>query len=82
MFQQFDRSAVGSTVRNLNINLVKKIPIPIPPLPTQTLIVQKLDSLSKEIKELETIYKLKIKDLEELKKSILQKAFSGELTKE
>ena len=30
-------------------------------------------------KKLETIYKKKIEDLEELKKSVLQKAFSGEL---
>ena len=51
-------------------------------LPEQTSIVQKLDSLSSEIKQLEEIYKQKLKDLEELKKSMLQKAFSGELTKE
>ena len=46
----------------------------------QKSIVKKLDALSKEIKELESIYKQKVKDLEELKKSMLQKAFSGELT--
>lgn len=51
-------------------------------LKEQTAIVQKLDSLSVEIKQLEQIYKQKLKDLEELKKSMLQKAFSGELTKE
>jgi type I restriction enzyme, S subunit len=51
-------------------------------LTEQKTIVQKLDSLSSEVKQLEEIYKQKLKDLEELKKSMLQKAFTGELTKE
>jgi len=45
----------------------------------QQTIVQKLDALSLETKKLETIYRTKIADLEELKKSILHKAFNGEL---
>jgi len=45
----------------------------------QKKIVQKLDALSAETKKLEAIYQQKLKDLEELKKSILQKAFAGEL---
>ena len=48
-------------------------------LKTQQTIVQKLDALSSETQKLETIYRQKINDLEELKKSILQKAFNGEL---
>jgi len=48
-------------------------------LKEQQAIVQKLDALSFETKKLEAIYQQKINDLEELKKSILQKAFSGEL---
>jgi len=34
------------------------------------------------VRQLEEIYRQKLKDLEELKKSMLQKAFSGELTEE
>lgn len=48
-------------------------------LKDQQTIVQKLDALSLETKKLETIYLTKITDLEELKKSILHKAFNGEL---
>ena len=48
-------------------------------LEAQQTIVQKLDALSAETKKLEAIYQQKINDLEELKKSVLQKAFSGEL---
>ena len=51
-------------------------------LKTQESIVQKLDALSTETKKLESIYQQKINDLEELKKSILQKAFNGELKTE
>jgi type I restriction enzyme, S subunit len=54
--------------------------IPLPPLSEQQSIVAKLDALSAETKKLESIYRKKLADLEELKKSILQKAFAGELT--
>jgi type I restriction enzyme S subunit len=66
-------------VRNLNIDLVKKVQIPFPPLHEQTNIVTLLDGLSTETMKLENIYQQKLVDLEELKKSILQKAFNGEL---
>jgi type I restriction enzyme S subunit len=42
-------------------------------------IVAKLDALSAETKKLEAIYKQKLSALEELKKSVLAKAFRGEL---
>ena len=45
----------------------------------QKKIVQKLDSLSVECKKIEAIYTQKIADLDEMKKSVLQKAFSGQL---
>jgi len=57
-------------------------PTPIPPLSEQLHIVHNLVALSDKTKKLEAIYKQKINDLEELKKSILQKAFNGELTKD
>ena len=45
----------------------------------QKSLMSKLDALSTETKKLEAIYQQKINDLEELKKSVLQKAFRGEL---
>jgi type I restriction enzyme S subunit len=45
----------------------------------QTKIVRTLENLKVETKHLEKIYQQKIADLEELKKSILQKAFEGKL---
>lgn len=45
----------------------------------QKAIVKKLDALAGETKKLEAIYRQKLDDLEELKKSILKKAFEREL---
>jgi len=53
--------------------------IPVPAFPEQKKIVETLDKLSLETKKLESIYTQKIADLEEMKKSVLQKAFSGQL---
>jgi len=59
---------------------VESVLIPYPKsIKEQKQIVKKLNILSTETKNLETIYQKKITNLEELKKSILQKAFRGEL---
>lgn len=65
---------------NLSINDLKNMPVPCPPLKDQQTIVRQLDALRAETQKLEAVYQKKIADLEELKKSILQKAFAGELT--
>ena len=62
--------------------VVSVIPFP-KSLKVQQTIVRQLDALRAETQKLEAVYQKKIADLEELKKSILQKAFAGELkTKE
>ena len=63
----------------INRNDVYLINIFIPNLKDQKTIVAKLDALSAETKKLEAIYKQKLADLEELKKSVLKSAFAGEL---
>lgn len=63
----------------INRNEVYSIDVHIPPLSEQRDIVVKLNELSAETKKLEAVYQKKLTDLEELKKSILQKAFKGEL---
>ena len=69
----------GATRPRVNLSDVRNIIIKLPSLKEQENIVQKLNALSTETKKLEAIYQQKINDLEELKKSVLQKAFSGEL---
>ena len=69
----------GATVQGVKLPFIKSLKIAFPTLTAQNSIVQKLEALSGETKKLETIYQQKLNDLEELKKSILQKAFNGRL---
>lgn len=78
--KQMEKLQKGASYPAVTDSEVKGIYIPFPKsLKEQIKIVQKLDALSTETKKLEAIYQQKTKDLEELKKSVLQKAFSGEL---
>jgi len=77
---QFNQLAAGAIVKNISGDLVKKAIVPIPPLEKQIQIFKETDILTKEIEEVVNRYEKKLNNLEELKKSILQKAFNGELT--
>ncbi|MCK5267227.1 MAG: restriction endonuclease subunit S [Spirochaetes bacterium] len=69
----------GGAQEFVGLTALRRFPIPGPNLSEQNLIVTKLDALFTETKKLETIYQQKLADLNELKKSILQKAFNGKL---
>jgi type I restriction enzyme S subunit len=69
----------GTTQKFVGLGYLRSFKIKIPKLSEQKIIVDKLDALSLETKKLEEIYKQKLADLEELKKSVLKKVFSGEL---
>jgi type I restriction enzyme S subunit len=71
----------GSTRQALTKAIIEDFPIKYPPLLSEQLsIINKLNALHSEIQQLETAFKKKLGDLDELKKSLLQKAFNGELT--
>jgi type I restriction enzyme S subunit len=70
---------VGAVFNSINKSQIESIKIPLPPLSQQKRIIAKFTELSKEIKQFEEIYQKKISELDELKKSILKKAFEGEL---
>jgi type I restriction enzyme S subunit len=71
----------GAGVPTLNRNNVHIVKVSIPKSKEeQQTIVRQLDALRAETQKLEAVYQKKIADLGELKKSILQKAFAGELT--
>ena len=64
---------------NVSLMNVADLYVPFPDSEEQQKIVAQLNELQEQTKKLEQIYEQKIKDLDELKQSILQKAFSGEL---
>jgi len=69
----------GSAQANINLGTFENELFPFPPVSQQKEIVDKLNQLFNECERLENVFLRKIDDLEELKKSILQKAFAGEL---
>lgn len=78
--KQIKKYVTGAAQPQLPIKTLVNFRFPIPKsLTEQQTIVAKLDALSEQTKKLESIYQQKLADLEELKKSILQKAFNGEL---
>jgi type I restriction enzyme S subunit len=81
-FQLFLKSKTvkGATVDRISVKEFPSFLIKVPTLSEQKTILKKLDALLVYTKRLEEIYEQKLADLEELKKSILKKAFSGKLT--
>ena len=73
------REAKGTTQKFVGLGYLRNFIIKLPKLKNQRQIVKKLDELSAETKKLESVYQQKIDALEELKKSVLKKAFNGEL---
>ena len=74
------KSSRGVRQANLSSLSMKTISISLPPVEIQKLLVSEFRALEAETQRLEAIYRKKIAVLNELKQSILQKAFTGELT--
>ena len=71
----------GTTVNHLPLKKAKEIVHNIPKYHVQNLSVLQIKKMEIKIQHLTRIYESKLLSIEELKKSILQKAFSGELTR-
>lgn len=71
----------GNDRRGLNMPIIRKISFSYPKsVSEQQKLIVHLNTVRAELKKLEFIYQNKISKCEELKKSILRKAFAGELT--
>lgn len=70
----------GSAQDNINMGTFESMLFPFPTVEKQKEIVNRLGVLMASVQKLEKVYSDKLTALDELKKSILQKAFSGELT--
>ena len=68
------------TMKKISNGAVKTLPIAVPSIATQRVIVKTLNGLEDETQHLEFIYQQKLAALEALKKSLLHQAFSGQLT--
>lgn len=71
----------GATVGHINMRDIRAFKIfNLPSLEEQRKVVSKVENILRETNLSETIYLNKLNNLQELKKSLLQRAFAGELT--
>ena len=73
------REANGTTQKFVGLGYLRKFPIRLPTFLKQQEIVGELDQLSTETDRLESIYQQKLAALDDLKKTLLHQAFSGQL---
>jgi type I restriction enzyme S subunit len=77
---KLDEYIRGAAQPKLTQKALNSIPIPIPKsVEAQAKIVESLESLQEETQRLESIYRQKLAALDALKKSLLHRAFSGQL---
>lgn len=76
---QFDELVDGTTQPTISLKSIRKVRFAIPPSRNHEKLVAELEEISSETQRLESIYKQKLNALDELKKSLLNQAFTGEL---
>lgn len=80
-FDYFQSLANGAAIPGISRHDVLDLELSLPALNDQPSVLKKIKKFNTQTLVLEKIYTDKIRVIDELKKSILQKAFSGELTK-
>ncbi|MGN8586815.1 UNVERIFIED_CONTAM: restriction endonuclease subunit S [Campylobacter jejuni] len=73
------KDSFGGAQPNISQTYIKNLQIPLPPLKEQEQIAKHLDFIFEKTKALKELYTKELKDYEELKQSLLNKAFKGEL---
>lgn len=73
-------NATGTTFVQVNSRTLQKMPVPLPPLPEQQRIVERIESLFAKLDEAKEKAQAVVDGFELRKSAILHKAFTGELT--
>jgi len=77
--RRLEKIAGGAVMPNLGNKDLGGLHFNLPPRERQKLIVKEMDALADETQRLESLYTQKLAALDELKKSLLHQAFSGQL---
>lgn len=80
LVEQLTAIASGTTMLNLSNTALGKMDFAIPPMERQAKILTAINTLKDTTKRARCIYEGKVTALDDLRKSLLQKAFAGELT--
>ena len=77
--RQIDNHLTGIGMPNLHLRDIKKILISVPSIEEQAAITYMVDNLVNKEKQVKNLAEFVVEKIDELKKSILAKAFRGEL---
>jgi restriction endonuclease S subunit len=79
-FDVVSQKCTGTTRNRISRSNLAFVPVPVPPIPKQRAIVAALDKMRDEVLSLRDFYAQKLTNIAALRQSLLQAAFSGQLT--
>ena len=78
---QLAANTMGVAIKNVaSVKTLKTLSVMVPSLEEQDDIVKKTEEAEHQFDNITRKYEKKLQDLEDLRQSLLQKAFAGELT--
>ena len=77
---QIRAKTYGTALMQINIGDLRKIVVAFPPAEKQAALVEQLDAIQEAADQLIDVYGRKLAALDELKKSLLEQAFTGQLS--
>lgn len=77
--QQMIDGGNGANIKSLNQGTLSRLEIPFPSITDQARMVENIEAFQNESQRLEDIYQQKLTALDNLKKSLLHQAFTGQL---
>ncbi len=78
--ENLERYAPATAQKNINLEILESVFIPLPPLTEQQRIVEEVERLLSVADAVEATVKQSLKQAERLRQSILKRAFEGKLT--
>jgi type I restriction enzyme S subunit len=72
-------AGTGTNIKSLNQQTLSALTVPFPSMPEQRSLVARIEKISEEVQELESIYQQKLAAVDELKRSLLHQAFTRAL---
>tara|TARA_R110000751_G_scaffold36050_1_gene88316 strand:+ start:61 stop:1221 length:1161 start_codon:yes stop_codon:yes gene_type:complete len=78
---RLEKIAGGAVMPNLSNSDLSDLILNLPPLDEQRKLARKIDNIASQVEDIQRIYNSKLQFLDDLKRSLLKKAFSGGLTK-
>ena len=79
MRTHFHSNEINNARANISLTFVSEVQVPVTTIERQKEVVGSIRDFHRETKRLESIYRSKLAAIDELKKSLLHQAFSGEL---